>query len=78
MDVTSLFYENDKFDVVFDKSTMDCLFCCDNSGHIISEMMLEAWRVLKPGGIFISLSLHTVDKVMPYVDSNEEGYYLDW
>ena len=78
MDVTSLSYENAHYDVVFDKSTMDCLFCCDDSSHIISEMMCEAWRVLKPGGLFISLSLHDVDKVLPYVDSNEQGYDLDW
>jgi len=78
MDVTSLSYENAHYDVVFDKSTMDCLFCCDDSSHIISEMMCEAWRVLKPGGLFISLSLHDVDKVLPYIDSNEQGYDLDW
>jgi SAM-dependent methyltransferase len=78
MDVTNLMYSNDIYDVVIDKSTLDCIFCCDNSAHLISEMILESWRVLKPGGIFIPLSLHTLDKVMPYINSDENGFDIDW
>ena len=50
MDVQKLEFDDETFDVAFDKSTMDCLFCCDGSNEIIAEMMWEAWRVLKPGG----------------------------
>lgn len=31
MDVTDLIFDSDYFDVVIDKSTMDCIFCCENS-----------------------------------------------
>ena len=30
-------------------------------------MMTEAWRTLKPGGLFMTISLHDEDKVLPYI-----------
>lgn len=78
MNCTELSFDDETFDVAFDKSTMDCIFCCDNSNHQISEMMMESWRVLKPGGVFISLSLHNVDKCLPFIESDEHGNPFDW
>ena len=52
MDVQELRYEDETFDIAIDKSTMDCIFCCSDSVTMISNMMHEAWRVLKPGGRF--------------------------
>ena len=78
MNCTDLKYENESFDVCFDKSTMDCIYCCDNSTHQISEFMCEAWRVLKPGGLFICLSLHAPEKTLPYIVSNEKDNEFDW
>ena len=78
MNCTKLSYADETFDVAFDKSTMDCIFCCDNSNHQISEMMMESWRVLKPGGLFISLSLHHLEKCLPFIESDEHGNPFDW
>jgi ubiquinone/menaquinone biosynthesis C-methylase UbiE len=78
MDVQKLEFDDETFDVAFDKSTMDCLFCCDGSNEIIAEMMREAWRVLKPGGLFISLSLHHAPKVVPFVEVDQDGHLFDW
>jgi len=63
MDVQELAFPNALFDVVVDKSTMDCIFCCDGSVRIVGRMLTEAYRVLKPGGMYISMSLHTPEKV---------------
>ena len=78
MDVQNLEFDDETFDVVFDKSTMDCIFCCDKSNEMIAEMMKEAWRVLKPGGIFLSLSLHDAKKVVPFVELDSDGNCFDW
>ena len=73
MDATDLAYDDETFDVAFDKSTMDCLFCCDSSNTIIAEMMRESWRVLKPGGLFISLSLHSTSHAEKRLTKERQG-----
>lgn len=78
MDVQKLEFDDETFDVAFDKSTMDCIFCCDRSNEMIAEMMKEAWRVLKPGGLFISLSLHDAKKVVPFIELDQDGNLFDW
>ena len=78
MDVQELRYEDETFDVAIDKSTMDCIFCCSNSVTMISNMMHEAWRVLKPGGLFMTFSLHDAEKVLPYMGVDENGLDFNW
>ena len=56
---------------------MDCLFCCSESTHIISNMMTEAWRTLKPGGLFMTISLHEEEKVLPYIQLDDVSYRAD-
>tara|TARA_A100001015_G_C14868345_1_gene663293 strand:+ start:221 stop:979 length:759 start_codon:yes stop_codon:yes gene_type:complete len=78
MDVQNLDFDDEQFDVSIDKSTMDCLFCCSGSTHIISNMMTEAWRTLKPGGLFMTISLHEEEKVLPYIQLDEHGNEFPW
>lgn len=63
MDVQDLEFADGCFDVVIDKSTMDCIFCCTDSTDIVCRMMEQAYRVLKPGGTYICMSLHDDEKV---------------
>ena len=58
MDATDMVYEDDSFDVVLDKSLMDCLHCCKGSSAITQAYTNQVFRVLKPGGLFIRISLH--------------------
>lgn len=68
MDASELNFPSNHFDVVFDKSLIDCLFCCENPDQIIKKMINEAGRVLRPNGIFISMSLHKPEKMLPYLE----------
>ena len=54
MDVRSLTYPPSSFDLVVDKSTMDCLYCGVKAE--VSIMVREAERVLRPGGYYVVIS----------------------
>lgn len=57
-DVTNLEHEDGSFDVVLDKSLYDTIVCEDNGRQNTQNMYKEIQRVLKPGGLLLSLSLH--------------------
>ncbi|OMJ30105.1 Methyltransferase-like protein 13 [Smittium culicis] len=48
--------KNCSFDVVFDKSTADCLACLDNDGSALRLYESEIYRVCKDNGCWISIS----------------------
>ncbi|KAL4436246.1 hypothetical protein ABPG74_015837 [Tetrahymena malaccensis] len=56
MDCTELKYEDEKFDFVIDKSTIDALLCGDYSYLNVAKMMSEVQRVLKPNGVYLIVS----------------------
>lgn len=49
-------FEDDSFDCIFDKGTLDCMFCGDNAEEDSNRMISEVFRVLKPGGTFIEVT----------------------
>jgi ubiquinone/menaquinone biosynthesis C-methylase UbiE len=49
-------FENEKFDIVIDKSTMDAILCGDFSFYNTAKMLSEIQRVLKTGGIYMVIS----------------------
>ena len=56
MDVRDLQYEDNSFDLIIDKSTMDALLCGDQSFLNTAIMTKEVQRVLKTGGIYMIIS----------------------
>jgi len=50
--------ESDCFDVVIDKTLLDCLMCCENFEELTQKMLCEVQRVLKKRRI---LCLHIVE-----------------
>ena len=63
MDATNLSIETGTFDVVFDKSTIDCLMCAkDRPKLLTSKMLKESQRVLKTGGLYIAISFGPPDQ----------------
>lgn len=64
-------------DLKFDDASVDVVF---NSMFLhelpvktIRQFMAEAFRVLKPGGVFITMELPPNDQMSPY-----DAFYLDW
>lgn len=56
MDCTDLKYEDESFDFVFDKSTIDALLCGNDSYLNVAKMLSEVQRILKEGGIYFIVS----------------------
>jgi EEF1A lysine methyltransferase 4 len=56
MDVRKLTYPSESFDMVLDKSTIDSLMCSDTPLTNVAAMVDEAYRVLKPGGVYFVVS----------------------
>jgi EEF1A lysine methyltransferase 4 len=56
MDVRDLQYDDESFDVIIDKSTMDALLCGDQSFLNVAIMTKEVQRVLKTGGVYVVIS----------------------
>jgi ubiquinone/menaquinone biosynthesis C-methylase UbiE len=71
MDCRDMPYEDKKFDVIIDKSTMDALLCGDQSFLNVAIMTKEVQRILKAGGIYLIISygqpenrvVHLVNKI---------------
>ena len=56
MDVRALKYEDNSFDLIIDKSTIDALLCGDFSFINVATMTKEVQRTLKIGGIYMIIS----------------------
>lgn len=67
MDCTKLSFENNTFDFVVDKGTIDALYCCDDAEDKIEKTVKEIERVLKSGGGYICIS---------YGDRNIRSFFL--
>lgn len=59
MDVTTMAFEDNTFDVVLDKACLDAILCNDSELILnsVTKMMNEIKRVLKPKGKYICVSL---------------------
>lgn len=74
MDCTNLKYENNTFDCVIEKGTIDALSCRRDSDKVIGQMLKEIHRVLKNGGNFISLSFGNEAQRAHHFKNNN----IDW
>ncbi|PJF19192.1 hypothetical protein PSACC_01034 [Paramicrosporidium saccamoebae] len=83
MDMRTLEFPSESFEVVFDKCSLDALFTdggsvWDPSTQVRSDVgacIDEVLRVLKPGGTFISLSFGQPHFRKPYI--SREGWTLN-
>jgi len=55
MDATKMDFEDDKFDFVVDKGTLDAMMCGTDE-TMVGAMVGEIWRTLRPGGFCILVS----------------------
>ena len=56
MDIRDMPFEDNFFDLIIDKSTMDALLCGDQSFLNVAIMTKEIQRVLKTGCIYMIIS----------------------
>uniref|UniRef100_A0A7N2RDK6 Methyltransferase domain-containing protein n=1 Tax=Quercus lobata TaxID=97700 RepID=A0A7N2RDK6_QUELO len=85
-DMLNLPFSNECFDVVIEKGTMDVLFV--DSGdpwnprpetvNKVMAMLEDAHRVLKPDGIFISISFGQPHFRRPLFDSPKFTWSVEW
>lgn len=61
MDVRKLEFQSDRFDLVFDKGTLDSILCGDDAEVSAAKAISEIARVLVPGGVFIMVSHASAD-----------------
>ena len=56
MDALDLKYENEMFDLILDKSTLDAISCGDRAQLDVALMLKECQRVLKTNGFYVAIS----------------------
>ena len=61
-DMRPLFNEDELFDVVLDKGTLDSILCGDSSGPNTDKALKEIYRVLKPNGVYICMTYGLPDQ----------------
>jgi len=71
MDAMEMTFPSHAFPVIIDKSLIDTLLCASQSAQKTATMIAEAYRVLQPGGRFITLSLHGIEEVDHYYRTKE-------
>jgi SAM-dependent methyltransferase len=67
-------FERDKFDVVFDKGTLDSIMCTGSGPQAVPQMLAEISRVLKPGALFVEVSYGTPGTRASYFDRREYNW----
>jgi SAM-dependent methyltransferase len=58
-------YQDSIFDLVLDKSTLDCTLCSDNA---TASLLIEVYRCLAVGGCYLLISFHEYDFVLPLLN----------
>jgi len=71
MNVCSLDFPDETFDVVVDKGTMDSVLCGEGSTANVAKMCGEVSRVLKPSGVFFIVSYGVPDNRLNYLEKED-------
>ncbi len=65
-------FEDGRFNIVFDKGTLDSLLCAENAAGNVEKMLNEIYRVLSGNGVYVCISYGSEDTRKPYL----VGYIL--
>ena len=76
MDCTSLAFPDEVFDLVFDKGTLDALFCGEQSEYRVLSTLYEIERVLAPRGLFIEITYGEPKNRLNVFKKLDLGWYL--
>lgn len=56
MDVANMSFDNETFDMVFDKGTIDALTCSDDDYKLAKKSLCEIYRILKVNGVLYMIT----------------------
>ena len=73
MDCRKMTFPNNFFDYIFEKGTIDALYCSDSSSNDIIQTLDEISRILKPEGYFISISFGSPES-RAFLSSNYKNF----
>jgi len=71
MNATKLEFEDEIFDFVVDKGTMDSVLCGEGSTSNVQKMLSEIMRVLKPNGTLFMVSYGVPDNRLVYLEAED-------
>jgi len=73
-------FADSSFEAIIDKSLIDTLRCCTGSAGICKEFIDEMYRLLKPQGTLIALSLneYSYKDIFRYYDKEEYDWTVAW
>ena len=85
MDMTKMEFSDDTFDVVIEKASLDSLLVdskspwdCTSPGCLaVSKSLLEVKRVLKPHGVFVSITFSQPHFRVPLLAHKELGWSIE-
>jgi SAM-dependent methyltransferase len=67
MDAMKTTYEDNSFDAIVDKSLIDTTVCMPDGKGMTKKFVKEMCRILKDGGVYVTMSLHKWNEVEPYL-----------
>ena len=70
MDVMDMTYEDNSFNFVLDKGTLDAILCGHNSLENSSKMLSQVYRVLEDRGIFVVITYGAPAARLPYLEKH--------
>ncbi|CAJ1891430.1 unnamed protein product [Cylindrotheca closterium] len=59
-------YPSNRFDLILDKSTLDCTLCSDKAAACL---LVQVYRCLKVGGCYLLISFHEYDFLAPLLEN---------
>ena len=74
MDILDLDYEDNQFDIVFDKAVFDCVLCGIDADSKVKIFMKEVYRVIKPNGYYFLVSNTGPENRLKYLQGRNLKY----
>lgn len=74
MNVLNLDYEDNQFDIVFDKAVFDCVLCGIDADKKASIFMEEVYRVIRPKGYYFLVSNSEPENRLQYLQASNLKY----
>ena len=76
MNILDIEYEDDQFDIIFDKATFDCVLCDIGGENKAKIFMNEIYRLLKYKGYYFMISNSEPEKRIKYLQNSEMKFNI--